>query len=339
MKKWIYTLLTLFICFGAAPAAELPQWMQDSEFDWLFRVVTMSTLSENKKLFWPNEPKLFERRSEISLRPDFRWRSEWVSLSAKPRMEVYEEAPHAGDPDKSQRSELNAYMYEWKASLHLTEEITASYGREDKQWGPSILLSPSNPFQASNGRNSPKSEAPSSDYAQVDWAVSPSFQLSAMVNTHPGRRKYTMDNFEKVYAVKADWVGEGKQAALIGSVRDGEGRIGMYGLWNINDAWMVYNESGWQKDDLEVLIGTAYTFEHGGMLSAEYFYNGSGEKDGHPLLRTLQARCASPREMLQRQNYVLLQYTQPMIRDVFDVTARWVYNVDDESQAVFLFTD
>lgn len=108
MKKWIYTLLTLFICFGAAPAAELPQWMQDSEFDSLFRVVTMSTLSENKKLFWPNEPELFERQNKISLRPDFRWRSDWVSLSAKPRIEIYEETPHASDPDRRHRRDPTA---------------------------------------------------------------------------------------------------------------------------------------------------------------------------------------------------------------------------------------
>lgn len=343
MKTWFLTGTILLTCWCAGSAEEsvptqetnlLWQQVQESEFNLFIRVLPFATWRQTDSGI-DDLPDFYESRYGLLLRPDLQWSSDWVQGAVKPRLEFY----HEELVDGQNRDESDAFIYEWRTAVDLSRDLTVGYARENKQWGPSILLSPSNPFQAENGRNTPKEEVDSSDYAQLDWTPSSSLQMSLIANTDEGRRDYPSNSFEQVYAVKADWTGESKQAALVGSVRDGEERIGLYSLWNMNDAWMLYNEAGWQEDDTEILCGTGYTFDYGGMITVEYFYNESGEKEGDPLTQAMLLRQTSPRELLLRQNYVLLQYAQPMIMDVLDVTLRWVCNMDDESHILFAFAD
>jgi hypothetical protein len=47
------------------------------------------------------------------------------------------------------------------------KNLYLSYGRENLQWGPSYLFSPSNPFFHDNGRSNPKKEIPGMDFARL----------------------------------------------------------------------------------------------------------------------------------------------------------------------------
>ena len=83
---------------------------------------------------------------EMELRPDARLNWKWLDLSIKPRLNLewseWEDGPRDGDSEVDD----DWFVNEWLGRARLTEGLFASYGRENLQWGPSYLISPSNPF-------------------------------------------------------------------------------------------------------------------------------------------------------------------------------------------------
>jgi hypothetical protein len=246
--------------------------------------------------------------ADLELRPDLRLSIDPVELSVKPRMRleyrVWREGSRRGE------SEWNTdwYMNEWLARLKVLQNLFISYGRENLQWGPSFLFSPSNPFFQDNGRRNPYLEVPGMDFGRLVWIPESSWTLSFIANTDEGRNKIAGPvPFEKTYALKVDYTGRENYASAILSYRgDSKISLGFFGGWTISDAILVYGEgvitqgseasyprkdssplgASMQKifqDDHTIkpilLIGGSYTFRTSGTLTVEYVYHSPGYSD------------------------------------------------------------
>lgn len=330
MKRTLpWTALTMLACMTAMAQNQSP------EFTYLARGLGLGTLrSYTDSLSTNTVGGVYEQRVELNLRPDLYLKAEWGRLSAKPRLEVYSETYDETLTGRDNDSDVEAYLHEWRVRLNGPARTAIAYGREDKQWGPSYLRSPSNPFVKENGKNSPKTEVPAADYAELEWVARDDLTLTAIVNTDEGRRDTPGRPFERVYALKADWVGPGIQSSLIGAVQEeGDEHIGLHGTWNANDAVLVYTEIGRQPDDLEWLVGASYTFVGGGTVGAEYFYNESGGES------TVAAVLPEIRADFPGEQYGLIQYLHPMLMERLEVTLRWVCNIDDSSHVAIALMD
>ncbi|HUJ70039.1 MAG TPA: hypothetical protein VLW86_10985 [Syntrophorhabdales bacterium] len=249
------------------------------------------------------------------LRPDLRLSLGNLDLSAKPRARLdynaWEDGTRKGDSDWDH----DFFVNEWLARLKLRENLFVSYGRENLQWGPSYLFSPSNPFFQDNGRRNTFLEVPGEDFGRLVWIPAASCSFSFIANTDPGLNKTTGPGaflsstppppFERTYTVKADYTGREAYASLILSRRqDAENVLGFFGGWTATDAILLYGEGAFtqgstglypveerfsplgasmetvHKDDSAIdptiLLGASYTFESKGILSLEYAYYGPG---------------------------------------------------------------
>lgn len=275
--------------------------------------------------------KLFFRRLELGVNPryTFQW-DQWLEGNRAGRNELDQEV----------------FVNEWIARVRLMDELFISYGRNNLQWGPSYLISSSNPFNVNNGRNNPKFQVGGLDYAQLVWIPSNEWTFSFIANIAEGRTTTLIPNlnqtvqgpsggFEKVYALKIDFTGTGKYASLIPSIdENGFGEIGFLGGWTLSDAFFIYGE-GRLKDGLnktQLLGGASYTFEAGPTVVVEYFRNENG------CTREPFALCFFPgleeidsKDVLFRRNYFLLQYTDTHIYDDFNIFFRYFGTPDDNS--------
>ncbi len=257
----------------------------------------------NKILNLPNDSAM------LDLRPDFSLDFQRLESSVKPGMNLewqrWENGYRKGDHDW----EDDWFINEWFARLRVIESLFVSYGRENLQWGPSWLFSPSNPFFLDNGRSNPNLELPGMDFARLVWMPREEWTISFLANLHKGRQEFILEDFKKAYALKLDYTGRNGYAGLIIShKRKDRNRLGAFGGWTATDALLVYGEGtiargssnlypvddrtnpfgGYMQavdyDNPSVkgifLIGSSYTLETGPVFSLEYFYNGSGYSDG-----------------------------------------------------------
>ena len=135
------------------------------------------------------------------------------------------------------------YVNEWLVRLKARDNLFVSYGRENLQWGPSFLFSPSNPFFQDNGRSNPFLEVPGMDFARVVWIPHSLWTASFIVNMDEGRNTLLgPDPFEKIYALKIDYTGRENYASIILSQKDYKKSMGFFGGWTVSDAFLVYGE-------------------------------------------------------------------------------------------------
>ena len=118
-------------------------------FDYLIRTLVFGTVQEpSDSTQNPNNDflQIPAYSSEIELRADFYLNFRNLKLEVKPRVtgswQKWEEGSRDGDTD----TDTDLYVNEWMAGLSLTDDLFVSYGKENVQWGPSYLFSPSNPF-------------------------------------------------------------------------------------------------------------------------------------------------------------------------------------------------
>jgi hypothetical protein len=120
--------------------------------------------------------------ADVELRPDFYLNYNILDLSVKPRFRLewmqWEEGDREGDTDWDD----DCFVNEWLARIRMTQNLFISYGRENLQWGPSYLFSPSNPFFRDNGRSNPKREVPGMGFARLVWLPAMSWTLSVIAN-------------------------------------------------------------------------------------------------------------------------------------------------------------
>jgi hypothetical protein len=242
--------------------------------------------------------------AELEVRPDARltlWR---FDFSVKPRLhlawQAWEDGRRAGDTEVDAEVFVNA----WLARFRLTESLVLSYGRENLQWGPAFLFSPSNPFFRDNGRLNPKREVPGADFARLVWLPGSAWTLSLLANLDAGRQEFHTFEFQKTYALKLDYTGPSAYASVMPSYQEGgRFRLGWFAGWTATDALLFSMEGtlarGIQalypvaarhpfgaslapvKDDDKslagiILLGGAYTLDIGSTLTMEYIYNGPG---------------------------------------------------------------
>jgi hypothetical protein len=179
------------------------------------------------------------------LRPDLRFNFDPLELTAKPRMGLeYSSLAGTGTREHGSRWDDEWYVNEWLARLKVRENLLVSYGRENLQWGPSFLFSPSNPFFQDNGRRNPYVEVPGSDFARLVWIGKESWTLSLILNTEAGRNKPTgPDPFETTYAAKIDYTGRENYASFVLSHKEQAGKsLGFFGGRTVSDALLLYCE-------------------------------------------------------------------------------------------------
>lgn len=244
----------------------------------------------------------------LELRPDIAFSFRRLDLKAKPRMKLrwfaWEEGTREGDEDR----EDDWYVNEWLLRLRIVRSLYASYGRENLQWGPSYLFSPSNPFFQNNGRLNPIIEIPGMDFARLIWIPRMEWTISLIANTDEGRQEFNSLQFQKTYALKLDYSGHQGSAGLVLSHEEGgEDRIGAFGVWTASDTLLLYtdfnfsrgshslypvpdetspfnasmqsrniNSSSWKST---AVVGASHTLLSGPTLTLEYLYNEAGYSD------------------------------------------------------------
>ncbi|MDO9111771.1 MAG: hypothetical protein Q7U40_14015, partial [Desulfatirhabdiaceae bacterium] len=240
-------------------------------------------------------------------RPDFSLTFRDIKLSIKPRVvgtwQEWEDGPLKGQSETDDDVDVN----EWLASYKLYENWFVSYGRENLQWGPSFLLSPSNPFFRDNGLSNPRQEVKGMDFVRTVWVMNPTWTLSLIGNVGKGEQTYLYE-FEPTYAMKMDYTSYRKYASLIGSYTENDRfRLGGFGGLTVSDGLALYSEGSFapgtnalyprkktlclidqelirmvdaKKDSSSpeslLLLGGAYTFESGQTVGMEYVINSAG---------------------------------------------------------------
>ena len=248
---------------------------------------------------------------QVEVRPDFYLNYGKLKLMAKPRNIMtwvrIEDGVRSGESDWDN----DLFVNEWIAGLQPWDSLFFSYGRENIQWGPSYLVSPSNPFFRENGLRNPKREVRGQDFGRLVWAPDSAWSVSLFANTDEGENEFVQD-FENVYAMKVDYTGYRSYLSVIPSYKDRDReRLGAYGGWKATDGLLFYGEgtvaqgtevlypqetgrtflSGEPIIELEnsqddsnnlegtALAGASYTFELGPTLALEYLYNSTGYTD------------------------------------------------------------
>ena len=305
---------------------------------------------------------LIDQRLAVVLRPDLELKpNSKIAFHVKPRFSASRDTWGAGIfKYKSSEKDTEAYINEWSARIAVTERIFFFGGRENLQWGPSCLLSPSNPFYRENGRNNPYLEQPGLDYLKAVWLPSNAWTFSFFANVGNGRYE-SVEAFKNKYALKIDVTKYQKYLSLITSAKEGEkSALGFFAGIAPTDCLLLHIEGhrSWETNTTDVVAGGGYTFLDGSTVTMEYFYQGDGcrkepieqclvpeglyeelEDDFNAFDGTVDELLTKVEalELQQfsrsfvRKNYLLLQYVKPRIHDTLTFTGRYIFNVDDRS--------
>jgi len=284
-----------------------------------------------------NRLELANYQTEWDFRPDFDLKFRRLYLSVKPRFDMRWQKLQGKN---TSRFDEELYVNEWLVRFRVADELFASYGRENLQWGPSYLLAPSNPFNPANGENNPFIEVPGMDYGRLVWIPNPTWSVSYIVNTNAGRNDL-IEDFEITYASKIDYTGQGKYFSIIPFVRQsGEFGSGFFGGWNVTDAMMLHSEGFLSTDsaNFKILAGGSYTFELGPTFVLEYLYQRNGcnfESIGQCFVGAAGGDAVAA-DILVRQHYLLFQYIQTEVLNVWDFSLRWIHNFDNNNSNSFI---
>lgn len=278
------------------------------------------------------------REAVLSVRPDIDLDLDRWYFSVKPRWSlVHQKWTRGSNEGRSDISE-SFFVNEWQARMRVNQDLFISYGRENLQWGPAFLISPSNPFISENGRDNPKTEVGGLDYARLLWIPHPDWSASVIANLDDGAHTF-FNRFNKKYAVKIDYTGFEKYGSMIFSHEEsGHDFMGLFAGWSASDAMLLYGESSVKINDpehsdsmdLEYLLGVSYTFKAGPTLACEYFYNENG-KTGPIHQAFISEDPASPDDILIRKNYAMLQLSEFKVRETISYVLRWILDLDDDS--------
>jgi hypothetical protein len=182
--------------------------------------------------------RLPEHEFSAEVRPEFRCDATPLSLTFGPRL-----TQRTGFAGSYPQAATDLYVQDWTVRAKLLPTVTASYGREVLQWGPSMLVSPSNPFHRDNGKGNPLREIPALEFFRAVWVPSSRWSISYITNTALGRSVPDDSPFRAVHALKMDRRGDSFAATAIVS-RPAGGRVttGASIQRTVNDALVVYAE-------------------------------------------------------------------------------------------------
>ena len=258
-------------------------------------IASSSQNPENKFAQFSDKSMVFTLKPDMSLVYD-----DWL-LTAKPRLE-FEHKEYKIDGKAGNTSDKEAKIIEFQVRRQLKENLFASYGWENLQWGPSFLYSPSNPFFNDNGKKDLVKDLEGKGFLKLVLVHDFSWSTSLIYNTDKGA--FNESDFEKTYALKIDYSGDDSYASVILSYTDHrETRLGAFGGTTLTDAVIIYSEASIQQGSLALLpvavqgplawemnatkkdnhtlystllLGIGYTFESGDTMTFEYLYYGQG---------------------------------------------------------------
>jgi hypothetical protein len=323
MKKHFLTVVVLFMAaLGCLPEIGIAgedsptsltsiQEKLKEYFSLDFRILTYGIIQEpanSSQNAGINFLQIPHYLADLEIRPDLHFSIDPIDLSVKPRMRLEYSVWREGYRKGESKWDDDWYINEWLARLKVLQNLFISYGRENLQWGPSFLFSPSNPFFQDNGRRNPYLEVPGMDFGRVVWIPGSSWTLSFIANTDEGRNKTIgPDPFERTYSLKVDYTGRENYGSIILSYReDSQTLLGFFGGWTVSDAILIYGEGvigqgskalypkedstpfgasmiKLHEDDSTIkpvlLIGGSYTFGMNGTLTLEYTYYSPGYSD------------------------------------------------------------
>jgi hypothetical protein len=192
-------------------------------------------------------------------------------------------------------------MQEWAVRVKINHSLQASYGREILQWGPSMSISPSNPFFTDNGRANPIKELGARDFFRAVYTPNSRFSLSYIANTKIGRGDPGAVPFRVIQAIKADFTSRSfNMSANTSYQANGRATVGGYLQATLSDALLVYgetalsrgtsalypvptNQGGWtlaapndRPLSVTSVFGGAYSLRGGATLTVEYISNRPG---------------------------------------------------------------
>lgn len=284
------------------------------------------------------------RSGAVEMRPDFGLMLDRMEFSIKPRGRVEWDKWEEGERSGQCESQQEWYINEWLARAKVSDTIFLSYGRENLQWGPSFLASPSNPFFSDNGKLKPKEEVKGIDMACMVWAPDDRWTVSLIANFGEGAQKEQNRDFHDKYAVKFDYIGaQYYGGCILSHETEDRNRMGGFVGWTISDALLLYSEGTIQKgsqvfypvpcsnpfqacmaateaDDncLEgrFLAGGSYTLETGPTLVLEYLYNSMGyddnqARDYYALREKASAAYRTTGDLKRLATYILGQTMDP----------------------------
>jgi len=268
-----------------------------------------------------------------NLRLDLGYRHDRIKLEVKPRLDVTRREWRFGVKEGEKETDTDAFVNEWLFRYRFSERISASYGRENLQWGPAFLTSPSNPFIEINGKSNPYLEVPGLDYAKIGWIPDSTWSGELIANTDEGRVD-PVEPFRKTFAGKLDYVGVGRYGSMILSHREGGAtRFGGYGGATISDALLGYVEGDiGSGSDGRALLGGSYTFRDGSAVTVEYYYNGDGCRASHIRNCFPPTGDTAPGTPLYKSNYGFIQYfSNDFFSPSLELALRGTLNLDDGS--------
>ena len=244
--------------------------------------------------------RLVEHSEVAELRLNLKAENEQFRLTARPILSTRQKHNGFGNDADS-----DAYLSQWQLRWRASESIHLAAGRDLLNWGPAQFRSPSSPFYFDNGRSDPMRELVGMDSLKVSWT--PDRQTSASLvhivrsglGPSPSRASESDDRWRNGWLAKFDRRGKAWALGLVaaGSPQQAD-FFGAYLQATVSDALMLYGEAGSSKlinklqspsdasqpfiaqpvssRQTTVLLGSAYTFENGQSLAAEYLHNGHG---------------------------------------------------------------
>lgn len=296
-------------------------------FSFDFRILTYGIIQEPSNSSQNPENNFLQLPhylADLEIRPDLRLNIDPLELSVKPRMRLEYGIWREGDLKGKSEWTNDWYINEWLARWKVLQNLFLSYGRENLQWGPSFLFSPSNPFFQDNGRRNPYLEVPGMDFGRLVWIPGSAWTISFIANTDEGQNKIVNPGpFDKTFALKVDYTGRENYGSMILSYKENsETLLGFFGGWTLSDAILLYGEGvitqgskalypvrdsslfGASMQKLHqhdstikpvLLLGGSYTFAASGTLSVEYTYYSPGyshaESDRYYRLRRRAAEA------------------------------------------------
>ena len=238
--------------------------------------------------------RLPQRSDVVEARFNFKAENESMRFTVRPIASTREQRNGFGT---QQRSE--GYVSQWQLRVRAAESWNVAAGREVLNWGAAQFRSPSSPFYFDNGRSDPMRELSGMDALKLVWTpdMQNSVTLARIARSGYGAAK--PDVWRDSWLAKFDQRGDAwAYGAVAAKAPQLPAFYGAHGQVTLSDELMLYGELGSsapafvlqsQSDITQpfgvathparsttALAGTAYTFEDGKSLTAEYLHEGRG---------------------------------------------------------------
>ena len=250
-------------------------------------------LSEDSVLNSGNRLARLPQRSDVAeLRFNFKAENETVRFTARPVASVRELRSVFGTQQLGE-----AYLSQWQVRIGIAEAWNIAAGREVLNWGAAQFRSPSSPFYFDNGRSDPLRELSGVDALKLSWT--PDMRRTLTLARIIGSGHIAQDRWRNSWLAKFDQRGDGLAYGVVAAKTPHLADFyGAHGQATLSDALLLYGEAGssaraaalqspadvaqpfvvpvQSPRRTTILIGSAYTFEDGKSLSAEYLHEGHG---------------------------------------------------------------